>query len=343
MRTLPRSNAPGSVRKGLIGLGMLRELCLIIGITTLLAIAVTHIPSSNPPSSEFQAPGTATHPVCSLALSSSEHELWLIHRNYGLSRRDLLTGHEETVLRQPGQLSDAVVLADDQHSLCAVASYSGDLEIWRDGVIEWAGTLTEDSDWMQSVAIAKDGQTVFALSDHGVLYVIRRTGGRPEITRFFPGAGVGLLRVSPDGRRLAWRHGASVTVWDCEQLRVHATWTTSHASCTEVTWSPCSCKLATVGSGGRLDVWDVENPMILWSADVDVFDAMAVAFTADGRSIVTGGHDRRIRMWDAVSGRCVAEIPTGERKVRAISCSGDGRTVHAADLQGAVFSLPLPL
>jgi RNA polymerase sigma factor (sigma-70 family) len=55
----------------------------------------------------------------------------------------------------------------------------------------------------------------------------------------------------------------------------------------------------------------------------------AVAFTADGRTLVSGGHDKTVRVWDTATGKEVRRIQEGSM-VLAVAVSPDGKTLAAA-------------
>jgi hypothetical protein len=66
-----------------------------------------------------------------------------------------------------------------------------------------------------------------------------------------------------------------------------------------------------------------------------------VAFTPDGRRIVTGSWDETVRFWDAGTGRETACYELRIGKVNAVAVSPDGSRVAAGSLEGklAVFDL----
>lgn len=57
----------------------------------------------------------------------------------------------------------------------------------------------------------------------------------------------------------------------------------------------------------------------------------AVGFTAGGRQVATGSHDKRVVMWNAETGRIWRELRTG-LTIRAVSCSPNGRLLAVAGL-----------
>src|SRR5262249_43901882 len=62
----------------------------------------------------------------------------------------------------------------------------------------------------------------------------------------------------------------------------------------------------------------------------------AVAFSPDGRYLVTGGVNEAVQVWDAGSGREVVTLGTHHREVRGVVFSRDGRHLASASAGGTV-------
>jgi WD40 repeat protein len=61
-----------------------------------------------------------------------------------------------------------------------------------------------------------------------------------------------------------------------------------------------------------------------------------VAYSPDGRTIVTGGGDRTVRFWDAKAWRQRAALPFPEAAVEKVAVAPDGATAAAAGRDGGV-------
>ena len=61
-----------------------------------------------------------------------------------------------------------------------------------------------------------------------------------------------------------------------------------------------------------------------------------LAVTPDGKSLVTGGDDLTVRVWEAASGKQVRSFQGHMKKVIAVAARGDGRQVASASEDGAI-------
>ncbi|MFC4051661.1 protein kinase [Actinomadura syzygii] len=60
------------------------------------------------------------------------------------------------------------------------------------------------------------------------------------------------------------------------------------------------------------------------------------AFTPDGRRLLTGASDEKVRVWDAASGECVRVLAGHRAEVRTIAVSPDGLLAATGDQRGTV-------
>ena len=67
-------------------------------------------------------------------------------------------------------------------------------------------------------------------------------------------------------------------------------------------------KLAVLGHGRLVKLWDVENGKDLRNLVGHTADVTAVAVTADGRLIVSGSQDGMVKVWDGKSGNEIASL-----------------------------------
>jgi hypothetical protein len=162
------------------------------------------------------------------------------------------------------------------------------------------------------------------------------------------------LVVSRDGRRLAAADHPQVRgsrreiiVWDLAEGReLRRLPPPAGAAAWSLALSADGNTLAAVGgdanrgltkAGGFLVVWDLrsgEQKLARTGLDNNL---VSVAFSADGRSLVTGGADGAVRLWEAATGQERHRFTGHETGVYAPTFSADGKLIAAASSDAPVF------
>lgn len=164
-------------------------------------------------------------------------------------------------------------------------------------MVRWpAGTLSEEETFqpIHAVAFFPDGRRFASLNNAGPVRVWDVKTGK-ELKRFTPGsrnpsdAGIVAMAVSRDGRYLA---GAS----NRERLEKYG-----------------------------VDVWDVATGQEVGSFIGHSQMVKSVAFTPDGRRILTASGDQTIRVWDTGTGRAIRCLRGHGADVNALAVTPDGR------------------
>jgi WD40 repeat protein len=73
-------------------------------------------------------------------------------------------------------------------------------------------------------------------------------------------------------------------------------------------------------------VWDLAGAGCTAVLEGHTHWVTSVSVTGDGRTAVSGSHDRTVRVWDLAGGRCSAVLVGHTSLVTSVSVTGDGRT-----------------
>src|SRR5262245_24429307 len=91
-------------------------------------------------------------------------------------------------------------------------------------------------------------------------------------------------------------------------------------------WSPDGKLLVGfVPDNSTLEIWDMAEGKRLRSWKAHEGYIWAYEFSADGKTLVTGGHDKAIRFWDVATGQKQREITEQPKGVGKLALSPDGR------------------
>jgi WD40 repeat protein len=115
---------------------------------------------------------------------------------------------------------------------------------------------------------------------------------------FSPSGGL-LASAGADGTLRLWSFSDRESVTPA--VEAHAplvTLDSSAAKLKSVAFSPDGAWLATGGTEGRLEIWQVSDRKPLLARNVHQNTIYAVAFHPDGRRLATASYDRSIHVWN---------------------------------------------
>ena len=158
-------------------------------------------------------------------------------------------------------------------------------------------------------------------------------------------SGVKNVTYSPDGSRLASAsYDQTVKVWDAASGQELFTLKgCENANC--VVFSPDGKWLASAGGGqslfhnswsGVVKIWDaaIGQEMLTLKGHTDGVNS--VAFSPDGKQLVSTGRDQTVKLWDAISGQEVRTLDGHSNGVSGVAFSPDGKHVVAGSNDNTV-------
>jgi WD40 repeat protein len=188
-----------------------------------------------------------------------------------------------------------------------------------------------------ATAFTHDGRWL-AVAGGGAPHLTLRRSDSGEIVRSIPYTSPSCFRLafSPDDRILAAAHEGGITIWDVESGLNRGSMTVEmpHA----LKFSADGSRLAGMGVLGDdpflLDLSCGPPRRIKLETAPD--NVRAVAFSPDGKLFGACGINLAAAMWEASSGRKLAEFPCKIDPVNDMAFSPDGRTIYLACSDGRV-------
>jgi cytochrome c len=222
----------------------------------------------------------------------------------------------------------------------ASAAWDGTVRLWREGAA--TRVLEGHRGNVNAVGFRADGVPVSAGFD-GTVRAWRDDGTADVIAEF--GLPQNALAALPDGAvavagaegavRIVARGGAVREVFSGARPVV------------ALAANGAGTLLAAAGLGGSVAVMSLPDGRLLQTLDGPGTPVWSAAFDTDGRTLWTGGADRRVRRWDAVAGRALGPVgdaadaapregldPHGARVFRACSAC------HALNAEGGNMAGP---
>lgn len=218
----------------------------------------------------------------------------------------------------------SVAFSPDRRTLASGEHHTGAIHLWDLGTGKSTAILKGGVGSVWCVAISPDGKT---LASGG--YVVRQNGGGvvriwdlPRRTpRFeFPAQPTAQVALSPDGQLVAGtgyrkrpdghQIDGLVRLWNTRTGELRRSWTIvgdGRTSAGPIAFSPDGRLVAVGGrvgekararSAGEISLWDVESGRLLWKESCHVDDVNGLAFTPDGKILVSGGGDNVVKLWE---------------------------------------------
>jgi len=222
-------------------------------------------------------------------------------------------------------------------------SDDGTLEVFDVATGRETLTLKRYADASGSVAFSRDGRRIVSGSRDGTLRVFDASTGQEALTLGERAEGLWSVAFSPDGRRIvSGSRDGRLRVWDAS---------TGHRDLMltplDVTgWVDC----VAVSSDGRRIVSGSDKKKLygsvnrkMWASELVVWDAStgqetlplrghaggvtSVAFSPDGRRIVSGSDDKTLKVWDVSTGQETFTLKGHAEAVTSVAFSPDGRRI----------------
>jgi WD40 repeat protein/tRNA A-37 threonylcarbamoyl transferase component Bud32 len=299
--------------------------------------------------------------VKGVTLSSNGEIAAVIDRDGSPKVFDIRTGLEKVPIRAPSVLVN-LKLSPDGRFLAGVGR-DKHARVWDTANGKELYDYLMIDPTAKEIDLSLDGkQLLAARTAEGELVVLYRAGEEKPIMLHKPEGGFNKLAgtLSPDGRIAAVAHaGNAVEFCDTEfgkQLRYRGPdgeWRNSlpsESAPLRVTFSPDGTRVAVGERTGLVTVWPLP-PLVLVDQSASAGEPApiaagrprhlkgheaaieALAFSADGRKLVSIGHDNTARCWDLGEQGESRVLQKGRRAIDALSYSPDGRYLVEASMK----------
>jgi WD40 repeat protein len=227
-----------------------------------------------------------------------------------------------------------VAFSPDGKTLAACGQAQRWLRLWEVGSRkeQLSVRLAGKQEGFSAVLFSPDGKALITGHDDGTVRTWdARTGAPLRRFRAHPGA-VSALALSPDGKVLASSANVHTTgefavrLWDAATGRPLLDAPGPQQGIAGVTFSPDGRLLAAASWEGAIHLADATSGKV--RCRVDAFGPLA--FSGDGKTLVTGGWgDGVVRVWDA-EGREVRRFPGQRGGIARLALAGDGKALVTA-------------
>jgi WD40 repeat protein len=266
-----------------------------------------------------------------------------------VSRWDAATGRE--LVRCKGHGGPVRVLALLEKGRVASASDDGTVRLWE--LPSAGGTGTAEArevgrfelEGGEVEGMAAAGRLLAAGTASG-LVVVRDLAAGKELHHFGQEGGAFVVGLSPEGKLLVTSgERGGLRSWDTRTGRPLGSLESEPVAC--LAFAPDGRTLATGDFDNRITLWDpgasdaTHAPRRSWEAHRRVparsrNGVFALAFSADGKRLASGGSDGAVRLWDPSSGKELQCLQGHAGQVRAVAFAPDGKRLASGGIDGTV-------
>jgi WD40 repeat protein len=251
------------------------------------------------------------------------------------------TGKATQQLRGHEQRVGAAAFSSEGHTLITMGSDPGrDMKVchWDLAKGELSRSVSLPITTWRTLRLSPDGRTLAVSLGAEVSLWDTTTGEqRGSLGEDAAKAYYGLA-FSPDSQKLAtdWYDPESgevrICIWDVAARKLLRRFPVPPHALGFLYFSPDNRTLATSGMREpRLRLWDTMTGNPLHQQETAHDEAIqALAFTPDGKTILSGSDDGTVRVWDAGTGRGIRQLPGHAGGVTALAATPDGRAVLSA-------------
>ena len=244
------------------------------------------------------------------------------------------------IRNEAASISEVISLAFSSDSkTLASGRADANVIVWNAQTGEKITTLRGHSGRVNSVAFAMDGQTLASGAEDGTvkLWDVSALGGQPKRSLSLD-VPVKAVAFSSDGSTVAGAGGSGdghLRLWDTTSYALKSPEITKSAIITSLAFSKDG-KLAGGTSDGTVVIWDAQRTQanVLRGHKSQV---NGVAFSPLGESVVTGGADTKVLLWEAAAlGPYKKELPQNAGVVYGVAISRDGLLIASAGADKSV-------
>lgn len=155
----------------------------------------------------------------------------------------------------------------------------------------------------------------------------------------FAGLGtvIGNISFSHDGRLLAAGAGLTLNVWDFHTRAKMHSLRHEYQGMGPVSFGPDDTLVA--GGGSSFTIWNARTGKLLRtfnSVTTAGYGLTSISMSRDGKTIVSTGYDKILRVWGAHTGAMRKEIKGHEKEITIVAINPDGKSVASAGYDNTI-------
>jgi tetratricopeptide (TPR) repeat protein len=202
-------------------------------------------------------------------------------------------------------------------------------------------TLAVHTETISSIVFSPDGKSLIWGSADRTARVWDVAANQPRLKLAAHAGNVECVAFAPDNKRVAtgsW--DGTVGLWDVAPPRLLTRLNSRAGGHSAVKFSPDG-RILAAASGDTIKLWDTTAYTELATLDGHQSVVWSLVFTADGKTLVSGGWDKTIRIWDVAKRAELRVLPSIAAPAPAASpgLSSENLPIATAKLRGEAEAL----
>ncbi|BAY30722.1 protein kinase [Nostoc carneum NIES-2107] len=191
-----------------------------------------------------------------------------------------------------------------------------------------ANSLTAHTEWVNSLAISADGETLVSGSADKSIKIWNLKTGALKTTLSIHSDVVNSVAISPDGETVvSGSKDGTIKIWNLPTGTLKATLTRSEARVDSVVISPDGQTLVSGGGDNKIKIWNLQTGELKHTLNGHNKSVMALAISSDGQTLASGSADSTIKIWNLQTGELKNTLTGHKDVIFAVAISPDGKTL----------------
>lgn len=191
-----------------------------------------------------------------------------------------------------------------------------------------ANSLTAHTEWVNSLAISADGETLVSGSADKSIKIWNLKTGALKTTLSLHSDVVNSVAISPDGKTVvSGSKDGTIKIWNLPTGTLKATLTRSEARVDSVVISPDGQTLVSGGGDNKIKIWNLQTGELKHTLNGHNKSVMALAISSDGQTLASGSADSTIKIWNLQTGDLKNTLTNHKDVIFAVAISPDGKTL----------------
>lgn len=244
---------------------------------------------------------------------------------------DIETGSCQTLKGHSKRVWSVAYAHRSEVVILASSSSDHTIKLWNIETGNCLRTLKGHSNWVRSIAISPDGETLASGSEDKTLKLWNiKTGNCLQTLREHRNW-VRSVAFSPDGETLASGSGDNtIKLWQASERRCRRTLRGYIDRVWSVAFSPsamqeqCGGLLASANDDHRIKIWNLNSLSYCQTLSGHTSSVCAIEFSPKAPLLASGSEDHTVKLWDINTGQCLRTFKGHSSRVWTVAFSAKG-------------------